>query len=296
MDNQNSGQENGMLARGVWLFLLITFGWSWGLAAGICQSGRDYSIALLVLYMAGPGVAAFVCALLYDRHRFFAALGLSSNPFNRWLFIAFLAPFLIVGFAFLATHYIGGREILTLEEAFLIQFKNAGIDPEELPLSVQQIAWLQIISLPVVAGVINTAFMMVTEEVGWRGWLWDRWSHMPFWRHAMLTGFIWGAWHAPIVALGYNYPGLPVWGPVIFIGWVMFMTPIIALIREKGGSMVHGAMFHGVFNGVAPITVIMLADPSMPWRGAIGLGGFAALALGIGVVIAYRAVTKIPHQ
>ena len=129
---------------------------------------------------------------------------------------------------------------------------------------------------------------MLTEEVGWRGWLWDRWSHKPFWHHALLTGLIWGVWHAPIVALGHNYPDLPVWGPIIFTVWVMLITPIIALIREAGGSMVHAAMFHGVINGLAPITIILIANPTMPWLGILGLGGFAALTIGVAAVLFYR--------
>ena len=284
--------EKTVRGAGVWLFLLITFGWSWGIASGIHISGTQYGIVLAALFMAGPGVAAFTCAFIYDRHRFFTSLGLNSNPFNKWLLIAFLTPVLMSVIAYLATKYIGGRDMLSLEGAFLVQIKNAGVDPETLPLSVKQIALLQVLSAPFVAAVVNTIVMMLTEEVGWRGWLWDRWSHMPFWQHALLTGLIWGVWHAPMVALGHNYPELPIWGPVIFTVWVMLMTPIIAFIREVGGTMVHAAMFHGVFNGVAPITVILMVDPSMPWRGALGLGGFATLALGIAAVVFHRNVHR----
>ena len=78
---------------------------------------------------------------------------------------------------------------------------------------------------------------------------------------------------------------------MIFVGWTMLITPVIALIRERGGSMVHAAMFHGVLNGVAPITIIILADPSMPWRGVVGLGGFAALAAATAIVFLYTLVS-----
>lgn len=273
---------------GLWLFFAITFGWSWGLLGIVFVSGADLSLPILVGVMAGPGLAAFTCAFVYDHHRFFAALGLSSNPFNIWLLVAFTAPLIIIAISHIATQYLGGREILPLEGAFTAAISDAGVDVQTLPLPVKQLAWLQVISAPLAGATINTLAMMLTEEVGWRGWLWDRWSHMPFWQHALLTGFIWGLWHAPVIALGYNYPELPLWGPVIFIAMVMLMTPIIALVRERGGSMAHAAMFHGVFNAVAPITVLVLADQSMPWRGAVGLGGFGALALGCIWVMVYR--------
>ena len=69
---------------------------------------------------------------------------------------------------------------------------------------------------------------------------------------------------------------------------VMLITPIIALIREAGGSMVHAAMFHGMFNGMAPLTVILMADPTMLWLGLLGLGGFGTLAIGVVIVFFFR--------
>jgi len=283
--------ENNHAVRrgGVWLFLLIAFGWSWGLTAAAYFSSTEYTPLFAITYMAGPAIAAFTCAFRYDRHRFLASLGLSSNPFNRWLIVAFLAPLLISAFAYFMTKYLGGRVMLSPAKAFTAQINEAGVDIETLPLSVKQIAWIQIFSAPFVAALVNTIIMMMTEEVGWRGWLWDRWSHLPFWCHAVITGFIWGLWHAPLVSLGHNYPNMPVWGPIVFIAWVMLFTPLIAWVRECGGSMVHAAMFHGVFNGVAPITVILMADPSMPWRGVLGLGGLMAMAFGIAWVLLDRS-------
>lgn len=277
---------------GVWLFLLIAFGWSWAVA-GIAyqQGGASLALGLAIVYMAGPGVAAFVCALIYDRDRFFASLGLARNPFNFWLFIAFLAPVVITAAAWCFTVYIGGQEALALADAYAREFEKAGVDVETLPLPPEQIAIIQLAAAPFIAGIVNTIIMMLTEEVGWRGWLWDRWQGLGFWRHVLLTGFIWGVWHAPLIAMGHNYPGMPVWGPVIFIGWTMLLTPVIALIRERGGSMVHAAMFHGVLNGVAPITILILADPSMPWRGVVGLGGFAALTAATALVFLYTFVS-----
>jgi hypothetical protein len=294
----------GARRGGVWLFLLITFAWSWAVAAyAYIRSGADplvfdalsnsdYPLLLVITYQAGPGVAAFLCVLIYDRRRFFEALGLNRNPFNIWLLVAFLAPVLITVASYYVTGAFSGREILSLGEAYQRQFEQAGVDIESLPVTVEQYAIIQLALAPFIAGVVNTIAFILTEEAGWRGFLWDRWRRLPFWRHALLTGFIWGVWHAPIVALGHNYPGMPVWGPIIFTLWVMLITPMIALIRERGGTMVHAAMFHGVLNGVSGITVVLMADASMPWRGTLGLGGFAALAGGVVLVALYRAVRR----
>lgn len=283
------GTSETIPRKGVWLFMLIAFGWSWGLAGGAHLTGVEYGAAIAIIYMMGPALAALTCALIYDRHRFFTALGLSSNPFNKWLLIAFLAPIFIVLLSHLITQFAGGRSMLSLGDAYNVEFNKAGIDPETLPISVEQLAWIQLASAPFVAAIVNTVLMMLTEEVGWRGWLWDRLIHMPFWHHALLVGVIWGVWHAPIVALGHNYPEMPFWGPLIFTAWVILITPIIAFVRQAGGSMVHAAMFHGVLNGIAPITVIIMADQSMPWRGMLGIGGLVALVFGVLLVKSHQA-------
>jgi len=56
--------------------------------------------------------------------------------------------------------------------------------------------------------------------------------------------------------------------------------------------MVHAAMFHGVINGLAPITIILIANPTMPWLGILGLGGFAALTIGVAAVFYYRKLKR----
>lgn len=270
--------------------MIVTFGWSWGIASYAYFSGTGYGALLALCYMMGPAVGALTCALRYDRHRFFESLGLSTNPFNKWLFVAFLAPIFLVAISHLITQNFSGRSILSLADAYTVEFNKVGIDPESLPISIEKIAWLQLITAPFLAALLNTFVMILTEEVGWRGWLWDRWAQMPFWKHAIFVGIIWGVWHAPIILMGHNYPDMPIWGAIIFIAMVMLLTPIIAHIREAGGSMIHAAMFHGVFNGVAPFTIIIMADSSMPWRGVLGISGFIVLILGALLVTAHRSI------
>ena len=74
-------------------------------------------------------------------------------------------------------------------------------------------------------------------------------------------------------------------GPLLFILWCVLFSPFMALVRERGGSVVHAAMAHGVLNGVAPVTLIFLSDNSMPWRGILGIGGFIALVLTLALAV-----------
>ncbi|WP_340681246.1 CPBP family intramembrane glutamic endopeptidase [Natrinema gelatinilyticum] len=44
------------------------------------------------------------------------------------------------------------------------------------------------------------------EEFGWRGLLFLKRSPLGFWRVSLLTGVVWGLWHAPLIVQGYNSP------------------------------------------------------------------------------------------
>ena len=44
------------------------------------------------------------------------------------------------------------------------------------------------------------------EEAGWRGYLLPKLlEFMKPWKAVLLTGVIWGLWHAPVIACGFNY-------------------------------------------------------------------------------------------
>lgn len=69
------------------------------------------------------------------------------------------------------------------------------------------------------------------EEVGWRGFLWDRLLPMRGFRDsAVLVWLIWGAWHLPLFWVVANYRGF---GPLGIAGWVV--------------SLFFGAVFLGWF-------------------------------------------------
>ena len=50
------------------------------------------------------------------------------------------------------------------------------------------------------------------EELGWRGFLLPRLLPLGQWRAIVLSGAIWGFWHAPVILHGHNYPTQPVLG------------------------------------------------------------------------------------
>ncbi len=266
--------------RAAWLFLLIAFGFSWAVRALVWATNAPSNpllyAALALLFMCGPGLGAFICALVYDKGRRRKALGIAL-PFNLTLVWAWLIPLLLITGA-MAVDLIGPVSFADPAARLSEILAAQGQDANALGVPLDMLVIVQVLSLLLLGPAINSV-MTLTEEFGWRGWLWDRWRCFGFWRCNLLIGFVWGVWHAPLIAQGHNYPGMPVAGPVLMIALMMLTAPLIGWVRERGGSVFHAGMFHGTINASAGAPILFTTAGGFPWFGYVGIGGFIALAL-----------------
>lgn len=79
----------------------------------------------------------------------------------------------------------------------------------EIPMPVGTLVALQLALMPG-AAFINL-LPALGEELGWRGWLLPKPLPLGTLPALLVSGVIWGLWHAPIILLGYNYPDAPRW-------------------------------------------------------------------------------------
>ncbi|WP_323760544.1 CPBP family intramembrane glutamic endopeptidase [Maricaulis sp.] len=283
--------------RAVTVFLLIAFGFSWLVAwqiqasGGLGAQGPLASLAMLSLMMMGPAIAAIVCTLVFDRGRRLAALGLrgfSAWTVARWTAIAWLIPVLVCGLAVAATLVLSGQPMG--DPVALIASQLAASD-QDVPMDPGTLLAIQLaVGLPVGIAV-NTVFLLVSEELGWRGWLQPRLTALGFWPMCLVVGVLWGLWHAPIVLMGYNYPGLGWTGVAVMTLFTTLWTPYHALARERGGLLAAAGM-HGALNAVAGVSLLFLSAPQWPWNGPLGVGGLVVLAAGLPLIAVGRSGMK----
>ena len=118
---------------------------------------------------------------------------------------------------------------------------------------------------------------------------------MNYWKSALLIGIVWGFWHAPIIFAGYNYPDTPVIGLLLMVGLTISMTPLINLVRAKSGTIWTACLFHGTFNAAVGVSVAVLPNAPVVWKGALGLGGILSFSILIIVLLKYiRPTHTIP--
>lgn len=118
-----------------------------------------------------------------------------------------------------------------------------------------------------------SAFMFgFGEEFGWRGYLTPKLEKlMPSAAAILVTGVIWGLWHAPLIACGHDF-GKGYWGDpwlgiilmcVACIGFSFYLT---ALTKATGSSLTAGVAHMAINNittGLAGLMISGLAEDKL---------------------------------
>ena len=218
-------------------------------------------MGLLVIFML-----ALVVIRLVSGKVSFQTAGLSGGKWWAWLVVWLV----VMGYVGLQTG---------LNAAF-----GLGFVPEIVDLAAT--AGMNVPTF-LVAGFVNTAIvgpllgLMIAfgEEYGWRGYLQGELTKLGRVKGVLLVGVVWGVWHAPVIAMGHNYPGHPVLGPIAFLIFNLMLSIFFGYVVLKTGSVWQAALMHAVFNAGYSWLIAMVYMPNDP------LYAFGAGFLGIGFAL-----------
>lgn len=146
------------------------------------------------------------------------------------------------------------------------------------PFGVGAFAALMAVQVVIVGAILGIPAYW-GEEYGWRGYLLPKLLGLGTFRAIALHGVIWGLWHAPIIAMGYNYPGHPVLG---ILGMTIFSTlmgAVYAWLYYASGSIFVPSLAHGFLNQGAAYAFMFTASHHPLLAGPLGLVGLVVLAL-----------------
>lgn len=136
--------------------------------------------------------------------------------------------------------------------------------------------WTYLLICIIISPVVNI-IATLGEEIGWRGYLlYQLKEEHGTVKAILLTGVIWGIWHAPMIALGHNYgtayPGYPVLGILVMIIWCTILGIIEGYVTIKSGSVIPAAICHSGVNGLASIGMMFFVGTPLPIVGPIFCG------------------------
>jgi len=161
--------------------------------------------------------------------------------------------------------------------------------------------WLLLVIVGVQAVVLGPVLALPIafgEEYGWRGYLQGELIKIGKVRGILLVGVIWGLWHAPIIAMGHNYPGYPVLGIFLMTLYTIALGFLFGYAVLKSGSVWLAAFLHGLNNQVAAFLLAMIYRPADPvFAFGIGLYGMIVWAIVVaGLLLLDRKAWASPDE
>lgn len=222
---------------GVWVFLLLSFGGTWGCLVG-ARLGLGWSLQNpLVQLMPAfiPAVGAVVVRRWVTREGFAdAGLRPRFRAAGRWYLLSLGVPLLVV--------------VAAVALAALLGYE---VSPAAPVLGLPPAAFVLV--MLVVVPLLTPVYW--GEEFGWTGYLRPRlFAGRPL-PAAIVTGLIWGVWHYPLAFLGYvDYAnvavGLLTWTLICVTGQV-----VLTWLRLHSGSIWTASLWHAEANMVVMLLV-----------------------------------------
>ena len=280
------------------IYILITFALTW-------------AYCLLVVYPLANGetlngVPALATQLLVAAAMFFPAIGVFITRLvtregfkNAWLkpnlkknlryyLLAWFGPGILT-FVGAALYFLIFRGSFDPDCGYMrLTMEAAGVPYEAQAMPMNLLMLIQAVQAFFLAPILNFATCF-GEEWGWRGYLLPKMKNLlPTVPTLLVTGEIWGLWHAPLTIIGHNY-GLGYWGfPFTGIAMMCLFCIVLGIflsyVTLKTGSCIPAIIGHGAINGIAAIGMYFTSDGGNPFigpapTGFIGIIPFAIIAV-----------------
>ncbi|MFB6139431.1 MAG: CPBP family intramembrane glutamic endopeptidase [Halosimplex sp.] len=257
--------------RRIAVFLAVAFTVSWATAGVIYWLGGigagptlalGIPLWLLLLagpYMWGPAIGHVAARWLtgegFDRKAMLLRVRTRPLP---WL-LGWLGPVLLI-FAGAGLYFLlfpgrfGGLDAV----ADLLATVEAETG-QSIPLSPAAFLILQVVQAVVLAPLLNS-LATFGEEFGWRAYLLPKLAPLG-WRRALVAhGVVWGVWHWPVIAMGYNYGLDYVGAPWLGMGAMAVATVglgvFLGWITLRSGSVFPAVVGHAMINGSAGLATL----------------------------------------
>ncbi len=276
-------ESEGLDRRGITSFLLITFGITYAIEIALGLSGfRWEGIPPIIGQYITAGVMwvpalATVLTIKFVTKEGFGITNLRFGPLKPYLYGALVIP-LVFAVTYGLTWLLGlGEPDWQLSELFNMA-ESTGADMSTAPAPSTLLPVLFLVSL--VAGPTINGIFGFGEEFGWRGYLLPKLMPLGKPRAYTLLGIIWGLWHAPLILLGFNYPGYPLLGVLWMCGLTTALGVFINEMTLRYKSSILAGAIHGTFNGQGYGIWRQLFPTVNPLLGGMtGIVGIVVLAL-----------------
>lgn len=282
----------------VLIYLVITFTITWGFCLlvlypvinGEALSGIPSMVAqlLVVVIMFFPSIGVLVTRLITREGFREAWLKPNLKKNLKFYLLAWFGPGVLTLLGTVLYFVIFPNKLDLNFSYFYQTLASTGAPMETLPIPLGLLMLVQCVQAFLLAPAMNfvTCF---GEEWGWRGYLLPKMNKLlPTIPTLLITGVIWGLWHAPLTIIGHNYgigyPGFPYTGIAMMCLFCVVLGVFMSYVTLKTKSCLPAVIAHGAVNGIAAIGIYFTTDGGNPFvgpapTGIIGIIPFLLLAV-----------------
>jgi membrane protease YdiL (CAAX protease family) len=300
--------EKKLETKRIWIFLAFAFGIAWAIDLAIYLLGGVSELRiwsprgfLLLGSMFAPTVGHILTRLLTGEGWSHLYLRPRFKAHWRWWAVAWLGtPLLILlgtGLFFvLLPQYLD----TTLSTARQLLDKTAASTGRTLPFGPVVLVLVQIVQGIVVAPLTN-GWATFGEEFGWRAYLLHKLMPLGGRRAVLLLGVIWGVWHWPVIAMGYNYglgyPGAPWLGLLAMTWFTVVVGTYLAWAALKSQSVWPAVIGHASINGLGAIGALVSKGQPSPLLGPVTVGLIGSLPIALlALWLLWRSHALVEHD
>jgi membrane protease YdiL (CAAX protease family) len=274
------------------IFLAFAFGISWVTAlvifitgglenSPVLDSTSGLSLAYLLLagpYMWGPALANLLTRLVTREGN--RDYGLKPEVKQNWRYwvTAWVAPAVLISLGAVLYFILFPQHLDSGFQSIRMQIALSGQDPNTI--SIPELILIQSLFAVLIAPVLN-GIATFGEEFGWRAYLLPKLLDLGVKKALIISGIIWGVWHWPVIAMGYNYGsgyfGAPWLGMLMMVWVTMAWGVLIGWLTLRGKSVWPAVIAHGALNGFAAISTLVTKGSPSPLVGPLPTGVIASL-------------------
>jgi uncharacterized protein len=200
----------------------------------------------------------------------YARLGLAGAPLKYWLLYG--AGLVLFYLLQTALNYVFGLG----KAPELASLLPPGVAPGLPTVALRATLAINTILIGPFLGLV----LAFGEEYGWRGYLQGELVKIGRIKGVLLLGVIWGLWHAPLILMGYNYPGYPLWGILLMVLYTTGLAFFLGYAVLKTGSIWLAAYLHALNNQTLAFLALTVYTPTNPALSFdIGLPGLVLMGL-----------------
>lgn len=280
-------------------FIVLAIGLAWLVTLPLWGSGGVASPlfgVLVPVMMFTPTIAAIIVMLALrpvpkgQRLRFLGMWPLRPAKRVVWMtIIGLFAPFVLVVASVFVAALCGWVQLDLVNFSGFAQTLAATV-PEGTPMPPAIVVIVsQLVMIPLAAATVN-AVVAFGEELGWRGFLVPALRPLGTWPALLISGAIWGLWHAPIILLGYNFARYDITGVLLMTAGCIAWGVLLGWLRLRSASVWPAVFAHGMMNACAALVGLVYAAGTtfdMALAGPLGVAGWIVCA----VVVVVLALT-----